>query len=202
MSSPHGTGCKFIKSEYNLIQVSQDYLRYLNCLIGDFEGEDIVQNPKRENFVIFLILATISIVMLISAMFIPAGGSLGFGADFMPKIVAGLLLVCSLGFLIQSIRAPKQEKSDEKKKFDYVPLMRFGIALGLLVLYVALLKSVGFVIMTALYIFAQSLFMVPREKRSILKSAILGIATSLIIYFVFTKGLNMVLPLGILDGIL
>lgn len=160
-----------------------------------------MQNPKKENFVIFLILAVLSIAMLISAMFIPAGGSLGFGADFMPKIVAGLLLLCSLGFLIQSIRAPRQEKTEEKKKFDYVPLMRFGIALGLLILYVALLKSVGFIIMTALYIFAQSLFMVPREKRSVLRSGILAVVTSLLIYFIFTKGLNMVLPLGILDGI-
>lgn len=164
-----------------------------------------MQNPKKENFLIFLILAVLSIVMLISAMFIPAGGSLGFGADFMPKIVAGLLLLCSLGFLIQSIRTPRQEKTEEKteekKKFDYVPLMRFGIALGLLILYVALLKSVGFIIMTALYIFAQSLFMVPQEKRSILRSGILAVVTSLLIYFIFTKGLNMVLPLGILDGI-
>ena len=160
-----------------------------------------MHNSKKENLTIFLILSVLSAVTLYEAWHIPAGGTLGHGADFMPKIVGFLLLACALGFLIQGVRAPAEAKG-EKKPWSWTPLIRFGAALGLLVLYVALLKSVGFIIMTALYIFAQSQLMVPPEKRSFLISGILAVVTSLLIYFAFTKGLSIILPAGILDGVL
>lgn len=159
-----------------------------------------MQHSRKENLIIFLILAILSIAMIYSAYQIPAGSSLGQGADFMPKIVGYLLSACAIGFLYQGLKAPKEDTKAEK--FDFVPLIRFGIALGLLVVYVLLLKTVGFVIMTALYIFAQSLFMVPPEKRNILISAILAVVSSVAIYLVFTRGLSLLLPAGILKNIL
>ena len=118
----------------------------------------------------------------------------------MPKIVGFLLLACAVGFLYQGIRTPKATEGDNK--FDYVSLIRFLIALGLLIMYVLLLKPVGFIIMTTFYIFIQSLFMAPPEKRSVLGSAILAVVSSVTIYLVFTRGLSLLLPPGILGNIL
>lgn len=160
-----------------------------------------MKNKKKESFIIFLILGVIGAMAFYSAMHIPSGGSLGRGADFMPKIISVLLLVCALGFLVESLLAPATEKTERRKK-DWTPLLRFCIALGMLILYVVLLKPVGFIVTTVLYIFAQSQFMVPNEKRSIGGSAVLAVVSAVLIYLVFAKGLSMVLPMGILDGLL
>ncbi len=161
-----------------------------------------MKNSRKEYFIMFAIIGVLGAVDLIASFQIPAGGNLGLGADFMPKIVSVILLCCAFGFLIQALRTPKAEPAVKKEKRDPVPAIRFCIAFGMLILYTVLLKPVGFVIMTTLYVFAQSLFMVPPEKRNFLVSGILGVASSLLIYFVFAKGLSMTLPAGILDGIL
>lgn len=155
---------------------------------------------KRENYAIFLILGVLSAAVTYSAFNIPQGGELGFGADFMPKVVGILLVLCSLGFLVQGVRAECDEKKESR--LNWTPVIRFFMALGLLVLYTALIKPVGFIIMTILYIFAQSQIMVPPEKRSYLLSGAIAVGSALVIYYVFTNGLSIALPGGILSGIL
>ena len=157
-------------------------------------------HSRKENLTVFTILIVLSIAVIYSAFHIPPGGELGFGADFMPKVVGILLILCAAGFLIQGLRTPEEEKKDGR--WDVTPVIRFFTALGLLVLYAALLKPVGFITMTVLYIFAQSQFMVPKEKRSYLVSAVIAVISAAAIYAVFTKCLGMALPGGILDGIL
>lgn len=161
-----------------------------------------MKHSKKEYFIIAAIIGILSGAALISAFQIPAGGNLGRGADFMPKIVAGLLLCCAFGFFVMGLLAPKGTETKEGKKRDAVPMIRFVMALGMLLVYVALLKTIGFVIMTALYIFAQSLFMAPPEKRNFLLSGILAIVVSIAIYYVFARGLGMTLPAGLLSDIL
>ena len=155
---------------------------------------------KKENYTIFIILAVLSAAVTYSAFHIPPGGELGFGADFMPKVVGILLVFCSMGFLVQGLRAEAGETREGR--INWTPVIRFFVALGLLVLYTALIKPVGFIVMTVFYIFAQSQFMVPPEKRSCRLSAVIALVSALVIYYIFTKGLNMALPGGILSSIL
>lgn len=155
---------------------------------------------KKENMTVFMILAVLSAAVIYSAFHIPSGGELGFGADFMPKVVGILLALCSLGFLVQGLRLEEDDKKEGS--LNWTPVIRFFVALGLLILYAALIKPVGFIIMTVFYIFAQSQFMVPPEKRSYALSAAIAVISAVVIYFIFTKGLSMALPSGILSGIL
>lgn len=161
-----------------------------------------MNNKRKESFAIFAILAILDIIVFLNIRLIPSGGKLGFGADFMPKIVAVLLALCALGFLIQALRSPKIEK-DEKKPLETKKssMIRFAVAMALLLLYAVLLQPVGFIIMTVVYIFFQSLLMVPDEKRSYKTSAILAVVSAIVIYFVFSKGLSMQLPQGILGNL-
>lgn len=161
-----------------------------------------MKNSRKEYFIMFAIIGTLSGAALIASFRIPSGGNLGMGADFMPKIVSAILFLCSMGFLIQALRAPKADPNEEKKKADPETIIRFCIAVGLLLVYIVLLRSVGFIIMTALYVFAQSILMSPPDKRNYMFSGILAVASSLAIYFIFAKGLSMTLPAGILDKIL
>ncbi len=155
---------------------------------------------KKESLTLFVILTVLSAAVIYSANRIPAGGELGFGADFMPKIVGYLLAFCAVSFLAQGLLTPGEKK--EAAKWSWLPVIRFGAALGLLAIYVALLKPVGFIVMTIFYIFAQTQLMVPPEKRSFLISAVLAVVSAAVIYVVFSKGLNLLLPAGILGGIL
>ena len=166
-----------------------------------------MKSSKKENFVYAALMCFFGVFTVYGAYRIPSRASLGLGADYLPKIVGYLLLFLSLCFLIKGllIRSPKkatdQTEKAEKTEFDIKPVIKFSATILFLIIYVLLFKKVGFIIMTALYIFAQSLLMVPSEKRNILLSAVLGIVTSILLYLIFSKGLNMLLPNGILKGV-
>lgn len=159
-------------------------------------------NKRKENFAIFVILAILDVIVFLNIRMIPSGGKLGVGADFMPKIVCVLLAICAMGFLIQGLRSPKAEKSEKPAgEIQKSSMIRFAVAMGLLLAYALLLQPVGFIIMTVVYIFFQSLLMVPDEKRSYKTSAILAVVSAVVIYFIFSKGLSMQLPKGILGNL-
>jgi putative tricarboxylic transport membrane protein len=88
------------------------------------------------------------------------------------------------------------------KKTDALPfkqqLAGFLPTFILLVLYVFLLRPIGFLIMTALYIYLQSWLITPADKRKPVKLAVISGGTSVVIYGVFVFGLNLMLPAGIL----
>ena len=56
--------------------------------------------------------------------------------------------------------------------------------------------------MSTLYIIAQSTLMVPKENRNFVRTVILAVGTSMILYLIFSKGLSMLLPPGILKDLL
>ena len=157
-------------------------------------------NERDESLSIFLVLFLLSVFLLHSAYTTSPGGHFGRGALVLPKTVGFLLLFCSTSFFIKWLNIEKRE--EEKKKRDWAFMWRFAIALGLLVLYVMFLKKLGFIVVTALYIFAHSLFLVPSKHRNYLHSCIIAIVSSTSIYTLFVKGLNIVLPTGILANIL
>lgn len=159
-------------------------------------------DKRKENFAIFAILTILDVIVFLNIRQIPSGGKLGVGADFMPKIVCILLALCAAGFLIQALRSPKAEKAQKKSgEIQKSSMIRFAAAMGLLLIYALLLQPVGFIIMTIVYIFFQSLLMVPEEKRSYKTSAILAVTAAIVIYFVFSRGLSMQLPEGILGSL-
>ena len=165
-----------------------------------------MSEKKKENLVIFLILAVLSIVLIVySYTRIEVVGALGFGADLLPRTIGWLVAACALGFLGQAIMMKETKDKDQpqapRKKIDPVTLIRFGAALGILLVYIALLRSIGFIILSTIYIFVQSNLMVPAEKRSYLLSAVISVAASFAIYFLFARGLNIRLPGGLLTGL-
>lgn len=161
-----------------------------------------MSSQKKESLVIALLLLALSAALFFSATQIPVSGALGAGADFLPKVGSVLLFCCACSFLVQFFRAPKEGDREEKKAPDRVPVIRFFLALGLLVLYVAGLQRIGFIPMTVFYVFCQSLLMVPKEKRSWLVSAVLAVAVALLVNAIFAFVLKLRLPAGLLSGLL
>jgi putative tricarboxylic transport membrane protein len=155
-----------------------------------------LQEKNLKNFLIGLFLLIIGFVLFISAQTIKAGGEMGQGADFMPKLMSGMLGICGiLVIIVEGFIKGKVKRISLPSKQQ---LIGFLSAFMLLFFYIILLSSVGFLIMTALYIFLQSWLITPKTKRNLIKQTLIAVISSTVVYFIFVFGLNLMLPAGIL----
>jgi putative tricarboxylic transport membrane protein len=151
----------------------------------------------------FLILA--SIVMYIASNSIKKLTVSKIGADFAPKLVAIAILILSILYLINSIKQLKSPKAEaaveentevaEKKKVSPLSVLA---TVGLLFLYIALLPYIGFLITTAIYLFAQMYLLAEKKQRKIWLFLVVSIITSVFVYFIFKSVFYLQLPAGIL----
>ena len=155
------------------------------------------QKINLEDLTVGLVLFVIGLVLFISSVNLPSGNELTKGADFMPKIVSGMLAVLGICFTITAFLKSdgKVQKSSTINKTEAI---RFLISFALFFVYIFFLKFVGFFIMTALYIMVQSWFITPKDKRHPALLVIISISVSAITYALFVYGLKMMLPAGIL----
>ncbi|MGD9640566.1 MAG: tripartite tricarboxylate transporter TctB family protein [Synergistaceae bacterium] len=121
---------------------------------------------------------------------------------FLPVIfVSGIILFSAINFFrnidFKAVgnTAKTEEAAASGMGKDYICV---GLTLVLSLCYVLFLESLGFVVNSALYIFAQGMLFAPKADRKPLFLFGVSIAASLVIYFVFRGALNLMLPNGIL----
>jgi multisubunit Na+/H+ antiporter MnhE subunit len=71
----------------------------------------------------------------------------------------------------------------------------------LLIGYVGLLELVGFVIMSSIFIFLMTMWLLPkdqRNKKQLILTAIIAVVFASCVYLLFVKGFALTLPAGIL----
>jgi putative tricarboxylic transport membrane protein len=131
------------------------------------------------------------------------------GADFAPKLVAIGIFILSVFYLINSIKQLKASKGreageledvageEQKEKKKISPLSVLA-TIGLLVLYVALLPTIGFLITTVVYLFAQMYLLADEKERRIPLFLVTSVVTSVVVYFIFKSVFFLMLPAGIL----
>lgn len=154
------------------------------------------QKINWEDIGIGIVIIVVGAVLFASSMNLPGGNSLTKGADFMPKVISAILTILGICFvlsaLIKRVEAPANHLPDKTET------VRLGISFVLLFLYIFLLEKIGFIIMTFLYICAQSWFITPKEKRKPVSLAVISAVVSVTVYFLFVYGLKLMLPAGIL----
>ncbi|AZI42973.1 tripartite tricarboxylate transporter TctB family protein [Deinococcus psychrotolerans] len=118
-----------------------------------------------------------------------------------PLIVSSGLTVLGLLLLVATLRGAKAEPAAEEDTDPDAPvnLAAAGIILGGFLIGALLLSPLGFVFGTALMYFSVAFAF--GERRYLLLVAI-SLIVALITYLVFTRGLGLNLPPGILKGIL
>ena len=145
-------------------------------------------------------------LMQTSGIKIFGGATAGVTAQTIPRLWGGALLALSLVLILRSIltmRKSKAEETAEKKGILAALKERREVVFTfvLLILYAALMKPVGFIIMSILYVYLQVWVLTPPEKRTKRMHTIAGVLAvffSVSLYFVFTKYLMVMLPPGIL----
>ncbi len=134
------------------------------------------------------------------------GATAGVTAQTIPRLWSGAMLVLSIILILRSIIAMRKrgEKSAEEQQGILAQLKErreVVYTFVLLILYAALMKPVGFIIMSILYVYLQVWVLTPPEKRTKKMHGIAGglaVFFSVSLYFVFTKYLMVMLPPGIL----
>ena len=112
------------------------------------------------------------------------------GLAFWPRILLVCLGIVAAFYVIRG--------SVDKGPFLSVkPKGYVGLLCGLI--YVLLLETVGFLILTPLFIFAFTLVLGKSSRRTLVEAACMAVLGTVIIYLVFNKGLLVQLPEGILE---
>lgn len=118
------------------------------------------------------------------------------GPAFMPKLVGISIVVLSLIKLIINIKDKTDTKEDSKSKEG---IEKGGIyTLVLVFAYFLVLNKLGFIISTAIYLFLQIQILSKYDEHDIKTKLIISIVVPVVVFFLFTKGFQLMLPKGIL----
>lgn len=169
---------------------------------------------KYEGMAIGIFLITLSIFMYINTFSIKKLTETSIGSQFVPQLVAGGIFLCSVILVATEWKKIKQvseesakltaeaakpvEANENAEEIEPANYKSVTATVGLIIGYIVLLPYLGFSIMTALYLILQMLILTERSKWKIGKFAIISVATSLFIYYIFRSVFHVMLPSGIL----
>ena len=131
-----------------------------------------------------------------SKMLVPPGSGT-VGPQIFPYLVSGFVIFVSLGLFLQIFRGnlgvPEgTEFGEVVEKTDFKSL---AMVAGSMLTYPLLIERAGFIIATSVVFFGVAF---AYGAKNLLKNLAISLIFSLIVYFAFSKGLNVSLPAGIL----
>ena len=131
-----------------------------------------------------------------SKMLVPPGSGT-VGPQIFPYVVSGFVIFISLGLFIQIFRGnlgvPEGTEFGEiVEKTDFKSL---AMVAGSMLTYPLLIERAGFIIASTVVFFGVAF---AYGAKNLLKNLAISVIFSLIVYFAFSKGLNVSLPAGIL----
>jgi putative tricarboxylic transport membrane protein len=128
------------------------------------------------------------------------------GPAFMPQIIAALIALMSIAIIIEGYRKVKsgpeggqaeegEDAEGHAKDVSYRPVIQSFV---LMAIYVAIMPIVGFLITTIVYMFLQMMILSSKPERRWLLFAVISIAATSIIYYMFRNVFYIMLPTGLL----
>ena len=151
-------------------------------------------------FASFLFLLGLFVAWDTSRMDIPQGSSIVSPQTF-PYMVAAFTSLVGLGLLLDVLRGRLGTPDGDEPGDPFVPanFKTMAIVATAIALHVILLDLAGYIIAATICFFGVSFGF---GSRKYLKDLLVSLAFALIVYFSFTKGLNINLPAGIFEGVL
>lgn len=160
---------------------------------------------KRKELLIGALMLGAGLFYLFLTINLPRKGSID--ASTVPYVLAaGLCLFGVLQLFLSRKATPPEVEADAETDEpaqqaasapDYATVCK---TLGLVAVYIALLESVGFPIMTALYLYVQFIVLTPLEqKANHLLYAVIALVSSALIFVTFRQGFDLMLPTGLLN---
>ncbi len=143
---------------------------------------------------------TIGIVMVIAgAAYLLATRSIpdkpGVDSATVPTILG--VLMCLLGAVQLRTGFALTPGTKDEAGIDYGTVLK---TVALMLAYVALLNTVGFIVMTVLYLFVQFIVLTPADRKpGYALYAVIAVLTSIAVYALFRYAFDLVLPVGLID---
>lgn len=125
------------------------------------------------------------------------------GPAFVPRLICIIIGVLSLGLIVKEIITARRNTSLENEKkienMDKGSAFRVLGTVILLTIYISFLSKIGFIIMTIAYLIVQCTLIDPdRSIKRTVMYGILGVVTSVSVYYLFENVFQLILPAGIL----
>ncbi len=148
--------------------------------------------------VFFMVISTALIVM---AKMLPKSKVMEIGPDFMPLVIGSVTLVLAAILTFLSVKNFKMHAKElETAEIPECDYKRVLSSIILILIYVFVMKPVGFIVSTMVYLLFQMLVLSPddeRDKKHIIQLAVIDVIFTLIVFFLFRYGFKIVLPAGI-----
>lgn len=151
-------------------------------------------NKKAADAIIALLLIALSCFLYITADKMP-GSTKGIGPGDYPKFICAVIFVLSIVQLLTTLISSKGLPLIDFKAINGKFLLRALIMVVITFLYYKLMKPVGFLLTTPIYLFSS--FMLFKYKNKI-KGLVVAVVFTVVVYFLFTKVFMVFLPRGIL----
>lgn len=143
-----------------------------------------------------VIMIAIGAVFVIMTLQLPNTESQLFDSRFMPMVTAIIMIAMGIPQLIQNYNKKKEISSKKDNK-------TLLITVGLLAFYVLLYGRLGFVVTSAIFLFFEIINLTPPYiKKNYIVNGTIAIVAPSVIYYLFYYAFRIILPAGILTGIL
>lgn len=156
---------------------------------------------KYGDIIVGIFFMALSVVLMIMAQMLPKSKVMEIGPDFMPMVIGVLTFILAAILTVLSVKNFKANAAaidpDSIPECDYKRVLSSII---LVLVYVFILKPVGFIVSTLAFLFLQMLVLSPddeRGKKDMIKLAVIDVIFTLVVFFLFRYGFKIVLPAGI-----
>ncbi|MDF3194146.1 tripartite tricarboxylate transporter TctB family protein [Pseudomonas sp. 1928-m] len=126
----------------------------------------------------------------------------GIDVAFVPYLLAAMLCLLGAIQLVSAFVAPKateQGIEEDAQTTDSIDIKTVAKTLALIIGYIALLNTVGFPIMTVVYLYLQFCVLTPvGQKINHLAYGVIALISSATIYLLFREAFDLMLPSGLL----
>jgi putative tricarboxylic transport membrane protein len=135
-------------------------------------------------------------------------------SGMMPRYVSGfgmffmiITLVPGIRRFVTGIRKPLEENDEQKTKKEESLWSRLRknkeyVSFIFILIYILLMQPLGFIISSALFLFFDISFVMPKKKYKLYWIALLAVVFPTGIYFIFYEAFAIMLPSGILENVL
>ncbi len=152
---------------------------------------------KYKELILGLIMLAVAAVYLIAATQIQIRILTTFNSRFVPYILGSMVLVLGLVQSVRALRELHKNKREETAE-NTTDVQSVLLTFALIVVYVITLRPIGFLINTIWMMVLMMMLLSPRKEWKPVQFVIISVITSVIIYYVFRSGLDLMLPGGIL----
>lgn len=162
---------------------------------------------KYRDMICGAVIMIVAVILFIATFSIKSLLGMNPGPDFMPKVASILLFLVALGIFVEGIPAAKAYiapiKTEEEKAIDKAANFKVILSVIAIGFYVFSMDTLGFLISTLIYEFCQMIILTPvGKKKNYPLFLFIAVFSSTFFYLAFTKILYLMLPSGLLRGIL